>query len=173
MIPRVLPFAAYMGFLALGEGITWLARAVPVLASWGPVADLWLYPVKTAVVLGLLAYFWPRYGELKDRSFSSVGDVLVAVAAGILVYMVWVPFKTRPSLGWCSPGTSRMILCSIRAWSGLSSAQRCSSVNQVLRFPNRLRCCSLDPAWQDWRSGGGVSRTSASFNVLVSKAPFP
>lgn len=90
-----------MGFLALGEGITWLARAVPVLASWGPVADLWLYPVKTAVVLGLLAYFWPRYGELKDRSFSSVGDVLVAVAAGILVYMVWV----RMDWPWAMQGS--------------------------------------------------------------------
>ena len=101
MIPRVLPFAAYVGFLALGEGITWLALAVPVLASWGPVADLWLYPVKTAVVLGLLAYFWPRYGELKDRSFSSVGDVLVAVAAGILVYMVWV----RMDWPWAMQGS--------------------------------------------------------------------
>ncbi len=90
MIPRILPFAVYVGFLALGEGIAWLSQGVPGLDSWGPVADLWLYPLKAAVVFGVLAYFWPRYEELKGRSFGSGREVVFALATGILVYLAWV-----------------------------------------------------------------------------------
>ena len=91
MIPRVLPFAAYMVFLALAQGGAWLVeQTAPSLASWGPVVDLWLYPAKTALILGMLVYFWPRYEELKGRAFGGVGEALFAVATGILVYLAWV-----------------------------------------------------------------------------------
>src|SRR6266852_9715347 len=90
MIPRVLPFAAYMAFLALAEGVAWLGQTAPSLASCGPVVDLWLYPAKTALILGMLVYFWPRYEELKGRAFGGVGEALFAVATGILVYLAWV-----------------------------------------------------------------------------------
>jgi CAAX prenyl protease-like protein len=90
VIPRVLPFAAYMAFLALAEGVAWLNQAAPTLAAWGPAIDLWLYPVKTTVVLGALAYFWPRYEELKGRMFGGIREALFAVTAGIVVYLAWV-----------------------------------------------------------------------------------
>ena len=115
MLPRILPFAIYMAFLALAEGVAWLSRTLPALASWGPAADLWLYPAKTAVVLGALAYFWPRYDELKGRAFDGAKDVLVAAAVGLIVYLAWVrmdwpwamqgipigydPFRTGDELG--------------------------------------------------------------------------
>jgi CAAX protease family protein len=100
VIPRILPFAAYMTFLALAEGVAWLPQAVPALASWGPVVDLWLYPLKTTVVLVALAYFWPRYEELKGRTFGGVGEALFAVATGILVYLAWV----RMDWSWAMQG---------------------------------------------------------------------
>ena len=101
MIPRILPFALYMTFLALAAGITWGSQAVPALASWGPAADLWLYSVKTAVVLGALAFFWPRYDELKGRPFGGGGDVVGAVAVGLVVYLAWV----RMDWPWAMQGT--------------------------------------------------------------------
>lgn len=101
MIPRILPFALYMAFLALAAGLAWVAQAVPGLASWGPAADLWLYSVKTAVVLGALAFFWPRYDELKGRPFGGGGDVVGAVAVGLVVYLAWV----RMDWPWAMQGT--------------------------------------------------------------------
>ena len=100
VIPRVLPFAAYMAFLALAGGVAWLVQVAPALASWGPIIDLWLYPLKTTVVLGALAYFWPRYEELKGRAFGGVGEALFAVATGILVYLAWV----RMDWSWAMQG---------------------------------------------------------------------
>ena len=90
VIPRILPFVAYISFLALGESITWLGQAAPALASWGLVVDLWLYPVKTALILGMLVYFWPCYEELKGRTFGGMGEALFAVTTGIFVYLAWV-----------------------------------------------------------------------------------
>lgn len=101
MIPRILPFALYMACLALAAGLAWVAQAVPALASWGPAADLWLYSVKTAVVLGALAFFWPRYDELKGRPFGGGGDVVGAVAVGLVVYLAWV----RMDWPWAMQGT--------------------------------------------------------------------
>lgn len=101
MIPRSLPFAAYMAFIALAQGLVWLNQSAPGLASWGPAADLWLYSVKTAVVLGALAFFWPRYDELKGRPFGGGGDVVGAVAVGLVVYLAWV----RMDWPWAMQGT--------------------------------------------------------------------
>ena len=90
-----------MACLALAAGLAWVAQAVPALASWGPAADLWLYSVKTAVVLGALAFFWPRYDELKGRPFGGGGDVVGAVAVGLVVYLAWV----RMDWPWAMQGT--------------------------------------------------------------------
>ncbi len=90
MSSRILPFAAYLGFLALGQLIAWVAGTVPSGPAWTAHADLWLYPVKTAVVLGLLVYFWPTYKELKGKAFVIPQDLLWAVSVGIAVYAAWV-----------------------------------------------------------------------------------
>ena len=101
MIPRILPFAAYMSFIALAQAMAWLSHNNPSLASWGPVVDLWLYPAKTTIVLGALAYFWPSYEELKDRMFCKAGEGLVTVATGLVVYLAWV----RMDWPWAMQGT--------------------------------------------------------------------
>ena len=102
MIARILPFAAYMGFIALSAGVTWLAGAGILSSAWVEKADLWLYPVKTAVVLGLLGYFWPRYEELKERIFAGPGEGFLAVGVGVLVYLAWV----RMDWPWAMQGAA-------------------------------------------------------------------
>lgn len=100
VVPRILPFATYLAFLGLADGVAWLSTALPALASWKPTADLWLYPVKTAVVLGLLAFFWPRYDELKGRPFGNGSEALFAAGIGIVVYLAWV----RMEWTWATQG---------------------------------------------------------------------
>ena len=101
MVPRVLPFAAYLAFLALAEGLAWLVSAVPALAPYERPVALWQYPLKTLIVLGLLVYFWPKYQELKDPPIKSGNEALLAILTGTVVYLAWV----RMDWPWAIQGT--------------------------------------------------------------------
>ncbi|MGH7230195.1 MAG: CAAX prenyl protease-related protein [Nitrospiraceae bacterium] len=90
MIARILPFAAYLAFLAIGQAVAWGTEHVPTAAPWKVHADLWLYPLKTIVVLGFLIYFWPKYDELKGHATAGPRDVFLALAVGVGVYLAWV-----------------------------------------------------------------------------------
>jgi CAAX prenyl protease-like protein len=78
---RILPFAAYMLFIVIAEILARLGVAP------GPLR--WLYPVKIAVVVLLLALFWRQYGELKTPRLP-VPAILTAIATGIGVLVLWV-----------------------------------------------------------------------------------
>ncbi|MBI3392867.1 MAG: CAAX prenyl protease-related protein [Nitrospirae bacterium] len=122
MIARILPFAAYMGFIALSAGISWLAGAGVLSSAWIEKADLWLYPIKTAVVLGLLGYFWLGYEELKEKIFAGPGEGLLAVGVGVLVYLAWVrmdwPWAMQGQAGGYDPfragETAGVVLTGVR-----------------------------------------------------------
>jgi CAAX prenyl protease-like protein len=101
MAPRVLPFSAYLAFLALSEGLAWLVNAVPALASYEKLLALWLYPLKTLTVLGLLVYFWPRYEELREGPIRSGREAFLAIVTGTVVYLAWV----RMDWSWAIQGT--------------------------------------------------------------------
>lgn len=90
MIPRIIPFAAYILFLALAEVPTWVLEFVPDLAPWLETGNLWLYPVKTVLVFCLLAYFWPHYEELRGKVFVGSKEILLAIIIGVSVYVAWV-----------------------------------------------------------------------------------
>lgn len=79
MWPRILPFATYMGFIGVSS-----------LIPAGSSLEIWLYPVKTLVVLGLLLYFWATYEELRRPVFANLQEGLWAVGVGVLVYILWV-----------------------------------------------------------------------------------
>lgn len=83
--PRVLPFAAYMGFIAVSSFFTGSASE----GSAGSF-DLWAYPIKTLVVAGLLVFFWSRFQELKTPIFANWQEALVTVGVGLGVYALWV-----------------------------------------------------------------------------------
>lgn len=99
--PRILPFAAYMACIAIAGAITWLARQSIIPAGWQTPLELWLYPLKTVVVVSLLLRCRSRYEELKDGIFSKPAHMLEAVVIGLLVYAAWV----RMDWSWAVQGT--------------------------------------------------------------------
>jgi CAAX prenyl protease-like protein len=89
-LPRILPFAVFMTFIALESGIHWLSSLLSAAGSDSPLRWLWLYPVRTAVVLGILVYFWPAYRELHAQVCPNWGEALLTGTVGVLVYLAWV-----------------------------------------------------------------------------------
>ena len=79
-IARIAPFAAYIAVLALEMHSDILPGGMDVR---------WIYPLKTLIVVGLLAAFWRAYAELRHFSFS-IGDTVLSALAGLFVFGVWV-----------------------------------------------------------------------------------
>jgi CAAX prenyl protease-like protein len=90
---RILPFAAYLFFIVIGDLLERLGTPPGVLR--------WLYPVKVALVAALLALFWRRYTELKQSSLSAAAS-LTALATGVVVLVLWVSLDA----GWMIVGSS-------------------------------------------------------------------
>lgn len=90
---RILPFVAYLSFFLIGDA---LARFGVDAASMR-----WLYAAKTAVVVALLAWFWRDYTELKTGLMSPLA-LITSVAAGILVFFLWINLHAS----WMVVGTS-------------------------------------------------------------------
>jgi uncharacterized protein len=91
--PRVLPFAAYLAFIAIADLLGRLG------ASPGQLR--WLYPFKIAVVLALLLTFRRHYDELRLARLNGRAAAK-AVAAGIVVLLLWINLNA----GWMSVGAS-------------------------------------------------------------------
>jgi CAAX prenyl protease-like protein len=89
-MPRILPFALFMGFIGLESLISWLVGLTSSPATSLSPLFVWLYPVRTAVVLGALVYLWPAYQELRNPVCLNPGEVLLVIVAGVLVYVAWV-----------------------------------------------------------------------------------
>lgn len=90
---RILPFAVYLLFIAIGEGLLRIGASAEVMR--------WLYPVKIALVAALLALFWRRYDELKRFSLSPAA-IVTALVTGVVVLVLWVHLDT----GWMVVGAS-------------------------------------------------------------------
>ncbi len=87
---RSLPFGLYIALLAL-EGL---------LPGWAPGFDArWLYPLKAGLVALALAVLWRHYGELKTWGLS-LGHLLLSLAVGIVVLVLWVNLDA----GWMLMG---------------------------------------------------------------------
>jgi len=97
---RILPFGAYLFFIVLGDLLE---------RSGVSRAELrWLYPVQVGAVLALLAVFWRNYDELHHLALS-LKQALSAIAAGIVVLVLWVnldaPWMTIGSAPGYDPRT--------------------------------------------------------------------
>jgi CAAX prenyl protease-like protein len=79
---RCLPFAVFM--LALT-----LRTSAPADGSWG-VDPRWLYALQVVLPAALLAWWWREYGELARQTLPSVREWLLAVAAGVAVFFLWI-----------------------------------------------------------------------------------
>jgi CAAX prenyl protease-like protein len=87
---RILPFAAYLAFIVIGD----------VLERLGVRQDTlrWLYPAKIALVAMLLALFWRQYREF-SREYSRFHlaplQALTALATGVLVLVLWIALDAK------------------------------------------------------------------------------
>jgi CAAX prenyl protease-like protein len=99
-MPRIVPFALFMAFIAVESLLRWLAG--PALSPETATSPtwLWLYPLRIAVVLGALLYLWPAYQELRDTLWSNVREALLVLVVGVLVYVAWV----RMDWSWAMQG---------------------------------------------------------------------
>jgi len=80
MLARIVPFALYMAFLAVEQGVR----------AWsGDSFDTrWLYPVKVIVVALALWYFRGEYRELLARPARR--PLIVSILLGVLVFALWI-----------------------------------------------------------------------------------
>ncbi len=85
---RILPFAAYMAFIAIQS------------LAFPDETPVWLYPIQISFVSALLIFYRKDYLELKDKFVANVGEVLFAVGVGVLVYLAWV----RMDFPWAMQG---------------------------------------------------------------------
>lgn len=81
---RILPFALYIVFVALGSLLPPPSPTPP--GDWDP---RWTYGIRTIVAGAALVLLWSRYVELRDWRLSA-SDWLLATAAGVGVLIVWL-----------------------------------------------------------------------------------
>jgi CAAX prenyl protease-like protein len=75
ILVRVLPFAAYIGFLAISKSIP------------DPLSS---YAIRIAVVTGLLVLFAGHYVELRNPPPTRIREWLIALATGVGVFLLWI-----------------------------------------------------------------------------------
>ncbi len=95
-LARILPFAAYLGFIVVESLLPEEAVAA------GPLGGKWLYALQVLVAGGLIAWLWPRFDELRTGPGRAV-NWLMAVAVGLLVCVLWINLD----LPWARIGESR------------------------------------------------------------------
>jgi hypothetical protein len=88
---RILPFAAYLFFIAVGDLLARLRVSQDALR--------WLYPARIAVVALLLALFWRRYHEL-SRFRLAARHALTALATGAVVPVMGETFWRSFLMRW-------------------------------------------------------------------------
>lgn len=92
-VARIVPFALYMLFIAIADGLGQLGLSAAELR--------WLYSVKiAAVVMALIAY--RRYYSELARCALTAGAALASVATGVVVLVLWIALDAP----WMLVGTS-------------------------------------------------------------------
>ncbi len=90
---RIAPFALFMALL--------IARSLaPADGAWG-FDPQWLYGLSVVGTGALLALFWREYGELARQTLPDARQGLMAVAAGLLVFVLWIQLDAP----WMTIGT--------------------------------------------------------------------
>lgn len=125
-----------MGFIALESLLRWLAAS----ESGGSGFLLWLYAVRTAVVVASLVYFWPAYRELRNPLCANWREGLLVVVVGVVVYVAWV----RMDWPWAMQGQS----------AGYNPFQAGASAGLILAGIRLFGAAAVVPLMEElfWRS---------------------
>jgi len=79
---RILPFGLFMLLLAL--------RGMLAGSDNADIDPRWIYGLNVVLVGGLLLWLWNEYGELVRQLAPDVRETLLAVAAGLAVFVLWI-----------------------------------------------------------------------------------
>lgn len=85
---RVIPFAVFMGFIGVQQGVQWLAEQGTLNISAQQM--LYLYPLKAVLVAALLLFFFRHYDELRLADFRKVSHTFGSLLIGLLVFGLWI-----------------------------------------------------------------------------------
>jgi CAAX prenyl protease-like protein len=86
--PRIAPFALFMLFIAMEEGLRFLDAKTGIGIPY--TFYLYLYPVKIAVVGAALIYFRKSYTELNWIDFRQFKRTTLSIAIGFVVFILWI-----------------------------------------------------------------------------------
>ena len=85
---RILPFVAFMSFIALEEGLrTLLSRQ---LLDFDVTLLYWLYFPKALCVGALLLLFWRKYIEVNWHDLRNLKTSAMSFGSGLLVFVLWI-----------------------------------------------------------------------------------
>lgn len=85
---RILPFALFMGFIAVEEALRFISERGWVQIS--PETFLYVYPIKAASTALALLLLRSRYDEISLRDLASPIKTLASICMGILVFILWI-----------------------------------------------------------------------------------
>jgi len=92
-LARIAPFAVFIALL--------VARAqAPADGAWG-FDPKGLYAASVVAVAALLLFFRREYGELARQTLPEAREALLAIAAGLIVFVLWVNLDAP----WMTIGT--------------------------------------------------------------------
>ncbi len=81
-LARIAPFALFMALLIVRS-------QAPADGAWS-FDPQWLYGVSVVIAGAVIAVCWREYGELARQTWPDAREVLLAVAAGMLVFVLWI-----------------------------------------------------------------------------------
>ena len=85
---RIAPFALYMVFIALDEGLRFLSGKGILTLS---VQYLYyFYPLKALSVALLLFFYRKSYAEIDFRDLYKLSAALISIGTGIVVFVLWI-----------------------------------------------------------------------------------
>lgn len=85
---RILPFALFMAFICIEEGLRFLINKG--VTSFSIQALYCLYPLKTLSVAIILLLFLPHYEEINLRDLTKIGPTLASIFIGLIVFILWI-----------------------------------------------------------------------------------
>ena len=150
-VARSLPFAVYIGFLALAPILTRVFGA-----AFDP---RWLYAAQVGLAAAALAACWRRYGELHEA--PAPAGLAAGAAVGALVFALWInldfgPLVLRSSEGF-DPTTDGRVEWRL-ALTRLAGATLVVPVMEevfwrafILRWLHRPRFLDVDPREVGWQ----------------------
>jgi CAAX prenyl protease-like protein len=97
ILPRAIPFGVFIAFIAASGPLESAAGALGMDHRW------W-YGIRILIVALLLVWFWRSYVELRSIAGVPAVDWLLSIAAGVVVFVLWINLDFKPLTFGSAPG---------------------------------------------------------------------